>query len=100
MRYTRFLLILAVVGLGFNISYSLSDSSAQKSEKKKSRQGGDQANHYKKWMDEDVVWIISDEEKSTFKALTNDEERENFVEQFWARRNPDPRSGDNAFKEE
>ena len=46
------------------------------------------------------LYIISDDEKATFKALANEEERENFVEQFWARRNPDPRSGDNAFKEE
>ena len=51
-------------------------------------------------MDEDVAYIITDDEKATFKALANEEERENFVEQFWARRNPDPRSGDNAFKEE
>ncbi len=100
MRYARFLLILAIFGLGVNVNYSLSDSSAKKPVKKKARLGGDTADHYKKWMDEDVVWIISDEEKSTFKALSNDEERENFIEQFWARRNPDPRSADNAFKEE
>ena len=100
MRYTRFLLILAIFGLGLNVNYSQSDSSAKKPVKKKSKQGGDLADHYKKWMDEDVTYIISDDEKATFKALSNEEERENFVEQFWARRNPDPRSGDNAFKEE
>ena len=100
MRYTRFLLILAVFSLGLNINYSLSGSDKKKADNKKSKQSGDLANHYKKWMDEDVAYIISDDEKSTFKALANDEERENFVEQFWARRNPDPRSGDNAFKEE
>jgi GWxTD domain-containing protein len=101
MRYSRFLLILAIVGLGFNISISSPASSSKKKvNTKKSRQSGDLADHYKKWLNEDVVYIISDEEKSTFKALMNDEERENFVEQFWARRNPDPRSGDNSFKEE
>jgi GWxTD domain-containing protein len=100
MRYTRFLLILAVFGLGLNINYSLSSSATKKAGSKKSNQGGDLANHYKKWLDEDVAYIISDDEKATFKALANDEERENFVEQFWTRRNPDPRSGDNAFKEE
>ena len=100
MRYTRFLVILAVFGLGLNIHDSLSSSATKKVGSKKSSQSGDLADHYKKWLNEDVAYIISDEEKSTFKALANDEERENFVEQFWARRNPDPRSGDNSFKEE
>jgi GWxTD domain-containing protein len=100
MRYTRFLLILAVFGLGLNIDYSLSSAAKKKASSKKSKQSGDLANHYKNWLDEDVAYIISDDEKGTFKALSNDEERENFVEQFWIRRNPDPRSGDNAFKEE
>ena len=100
MRHTRFLLILAVFSLGLNINYSLSSADKKKADNKKSKQSGDLANHYKKWMDEDVAYIISDDEKATFKALANEEERENFVEQFWARRNPDPRSGDNAFKEE
>ncbi len=103
MRTTRFLLILAIFGLGLGVqqhSYPQSESSAKRPVKKKARQGGDVADHYKKWLEEDVVWIISDDEKATFKALSNDEERENFVDQFWARRNPDPRAGDNAFKEE
>ena len=90
MRYTRFLLILGVFSLGLNINYSLSSSATKKNDTKKSKQSGDQANHYKKWLNEDVAFIISDEEKSTFKALSNDEERDNFVDQFWARRNPDP----------
>lgn len=100
MRYTRFLLVLAILAIGFNTNFSLSGPSDKKDDKKKSRQGGDLADHYKKWMNEDVAYIISDDEKATFKALSNEEERENFVEQFWARRNPDPRSGDNTFKEE
>ncbi len=99
MRYSRFLLIFAIFCLGFNTDYSLSKSS-KKDNKKKSKQSGDLADHYKKWLDEDVVYIITDEEKSVFKNLKNEEERESFVEQFWARRNPDPRSSDNIFKEE
>jgi GWxTD domain-containing protein len=55
---------------------------------------------YKKWLNEDVVWIITDEERKTFSKLSNDEERDNFIEQFWARRNPDPDSEDNAYKDE
>jgi GWxTD domain-containing protein len=55
---------------------------------------------YKTWLNQDVVWIISDEEKKAFKTLSNDEERDAFIEQFWLRRNPDPDSQDNEFREE
>lgn len=55
---------------------------------------------YKKWLDEDVVWIITDEEAKAFKQLTNDEERDAFIENFWLRRNPSPESPDNEFKEQ
>jgi GWxTD domain-containing protein len=55
---------------------------------------------YKKWLNEDVVYIITPEEKAAFKALSNDEERDQFIEQFWQRRNPDPDSPENAYKEE
>src|SRR3954451_1931703 len=55
---------------------------------------------YKKWLDEDVRWIITDEERNAFKQLSNDEERDNFVEQFWLRRDPTPDTLENEFKEE
>lgn len=55
---------------------------------------------WKKWLNEDVVYIITDEERKAFKALQTDEERAQFVEQFWGRRNPTPGSPDNAFKTE
>ena len=55
---------------------------------------------YKKWLNEDVVYIISPEERSTFLHLSTNEEREQFIESFWARRNPDPDSPENSFKEE
>jgi GWxTD domain-containing protein len=55
---------------------------------------------YKKWLDEDVIWIITDDEAKAFKSLSNDEERESFIEQFWLRRNPNPDSPDNEYREE
>lgn len=55
---------------------------------------------YRKWLDEDVVYIISPEERSSFLHLSTNEEREQFIEAFWQRRNPDPDSADNTFKEE
>jgi GWxTD domain-containing protein len=55
---------------------------------------------YKKWLDEDVRWIITDQEMKAFKSLSNDEEREAFIENFWLRRNPNPDSPENEFREE
>lgn len=55
---------------------------------------------YKKWLNEDVVYIITPEEKNAFLHLSTNEEREQFIEQFWQRRNPDPDSPENTYKEE
>ncbi|HXU19568.1 MAG TPA: GWxTD domain-containing protein [Verrucomicrobiae bacterium] len=55
---------------------------------------------YKKWLNEDVVYIISPEERRSFLQLQTNEEREQFIEAFWQRRNPDPDSPENTFKEE
>jgi len=55
---------------------------------------------YKKWLDEDVRWIITDEERAAFKQLSNDEERDQFIEAFWQRRDPTPDTEENEFKEE
>jgi GWxTD domain-containing protein len=55
---------------------------------------------YKKWLDEDVRWIITDEERAAFKQLSNDEERDQFIEAFWQRRDPTPDTIENEFKEE
>lgn len=55
---------------------------------------------YQRWPSEEVPYIITDEERSAFKKLSTDEEREAFIEQFWDRRNPNPGSPQNQFKEE
>jgi GWxTD domain-containing protein len=55
---------------------------------------------YKKWIEEEVPYIITDEERQTFKKLTTDDERESFIENFWERRNPNPGNPENEFKEE
>ena len=58
------------------------------------------ATPYKKWLSEDVVYIIGDTERRAFLQLQTNEERENFIEEFWQRRSPDPDSVDNPVKEE
>jgi len=55
---------------------------------------------YKKWLNEDVAYIITDEERTAFKRLQTDDEREQFIEQFWLRRDPTPDTVENEFKEE
>ena len=55
---------------------------------------------YRKWLNEDVAYIITDAERAAFKNLTDDAEREQFIMQFWERRNPTPGRTDNPFKEE
>jgi GWxTD domain-containing protein len=97
------LLTLLTLALGCYVSagYAFPTNPQQKQQKKKaSREAADRSEYYRTWLNEDVLYIISPEEKSVFKELKTDEEREKFIEQFWARRNPDPRGGDNAFKEE
>jgi GWxTD domain-containing protein len=55
---------------------------------------------YKDWLDKDVTYIITDEERKAFKKLQTDDEREKFIEEFWRRRDPDPDTDENEFKEE
>ena len=51
-------------------------------------------------MSEDVSYIITDEERTAFKRMSTDEEKEQFIEQFWLRRDPTPDTAENEFKEE
>jgi GWxTD domain-containing protein len=55
---------------------------------------------YRKWLNEDVAYIIADQERQAFKSLTSDEEREQFITQFWQRRDPTPATAENEYKEE
>lgn len=55
---------------------------------------------FRRWLHEDARWIITQQEKDQFLRLTNDQQRLEFVRQFWARRNPNPGSAENAFEKE
>jgi GWxTD domain-containing protein len=55
---------------------------------------------YKKWLEEEVVYIISPKEKEVFLSLENDRQREMFVEAFWKQRDPNPNTPENEFKDE
>ncbi|MEO7144515.1 MAG: GWxTD domain-containing protein [Bryobacteraceae bacterium] len=55
---------------------------------------------YSNWVNEDVGYIVSKQERLAFQRLTTDEERQHFIEQFWLRRDPTPGTAENEFKEE
>ncbi len=85
--------LLAFSLLAFFVPFSLPSTRAQDAT-------APHSDPYKKWLEEDVRWIISDQERSDFKKLATDEQRNNFVLAFWNRRNPAPGKAENAFKEE
>jgi GWxTD domain-containing protein len=60
----------------------------------------DEVSPYDKWLNEEVVYIITEQESAAFQQLTADDEREKFLAEFWERRNPTPGSPQNEFKEE
>jgi GWxTD domain-containing protein len=106
MYLKRFSLLLAIVlfavlSIGFGVS-------AQKKQKDQSQDPNDRQRNikpelkkaYKDWLDKDVTYIITDEERKAFKKLVTDDERERFIEEFWRRRDPDPDTDENEFKEE
>jgi GWxTD domain-containing protein len=55
---------------------------------------------YKKWLEEEVVYIVTPKEKKAFKQLETDKQRNLFIEEFWRQRDPVPSSSQNEFREE
>ncbi len=105
-RWFRFLapwLIAAVVG-GVCLPVlhaSPKDKKPTKEEKRRMKAlQKEMESPYKKWLTEEVPYIITPAERAAFKKLGTDAEREQFIEQFWERRNPNPGSPENEFKEE
>jgi GWxTD domain-containing protein len=100
----RRIALLTALSLAFSSFGTLASAFAQDGEKKETKKKKQSkeaiSSVYKKWMDEDVKWIITDEERNTFKALKTDDEREQFIEQFWLRRDPEPDTDVNEYREE
>ncbi len=77
------------------------DTSAKPQTKKDLRKAYKELEYtYKQWLNEEVQYIITDEERQAFLRLSTNEEREQFIEQFWLRRDPTPDTVENEFKEE
>jgi GWxTD domain-containing protein len=78
-------------------------SSAAQQSRRAPRNQSAQANltaTYTRWLDEDVAYIITAEEKRAFLALKTNEEREHFIEEFWRRRDPDLATSENEYRAE
>ncbi len=75
------------------------DQQGSKSDRKRN-QTPELKKAYKDWIEKDVAYIITDEERKAFKRLATDEEREQFIEAFWRRRDPDPDTEENEYREQ
>lgn len=99
-----FILGLLTAGLALPAAVWAQEPSKEKSkpEKQKSDRAREKelATPYKKWLKEEVGYIIMDEERAAFLRLNTNEEREQFIEQFWLRRDPTPDTIENETKEE
>ncbi len=82
------------------ISGTTTAASQQGKSERPRRLQEDQQDYYRKWLQEDIGYIITTEEKTVFKTLTSPEEKDQFIEQFWHRRNPDPKTLTNQFRDE
>lgn len=92
-----FLMLILVLG---SIPGALGQEGAKRKDPNERKKKEELKSVYKKWIEEDVPYIITDEERKAFKALKTDEERDQFIEQFWLRRDPDPDTPENEYKEE
>jgi len=61
---------------------------------------GELSTPYRKWLEQDVAYIITPEERAAFNQLSNDEERDHFIEIFWVNRDPTPDTVENEYEDE
>ncbi|NNE99637.1 MAG: GWxTD domain-containing protein [Pyrinomonadaceae bacterium] len=87
--------IIFVLGSSFGIAQDPNDPSTKARKTKV-----EVAEIYQRWLSKDVRYIITKEEKKAFKALKTDDERENFIENFWRRRDPNPDTEENEYRDE
>ena len=104
--YITFTSLLLLTSSSWSVAQKKNDPKKEDTKKEvpknvqRSRELESASRALRKWLDEDVSYIITNEERTAFKALKTDEEREQFIEQFWLRRDPTPDTVDNEFKEE
>jgi GWxTD domain-containing protein len=97
----RLVLIGSILASSASINFAQPPSASDPRQKPKNVKKEDSPdNVFKKWLAEDVPYIITRAEKEAFDKLTTNEERENFIATFWQRRDPDPDTEENEYREE
>ena len=102
-RAITFLVVAVILGSWIATALHAAPPKEKGSKEEKRRQKAIQKemeSPYKRWLSDEVPYIITDEERGAFRKFSTDDEREQFIEQFWERRNPNPGSPENEFKEE
>lgn len=97
VRPPRGIVFLIFLGLSLSL-VSVSPTAGQNRKKKPETQKLEKS--YKEWLERDVAYIITSEEKSAFLKLTTDDARDQFMQKFWDIRNPDPGSPENTYKDD
>src|SRR5436853_1910186 len=96
-------LAVTFLALGFAVPSSLAQKTKSNDQDPMSKPRNEKVEvkkAYKDWLEKDVAYIITDEERKAFRKLQTDDERERFIEEFWRRRDPDPDTDENEFREE
>jgi GWxTD domain-containing protein len=91
---------ILVTGVTFNFAQTPKETPTQDVSTKVRKVEKETSKIYQDWKNKDVKYIITKDEKKAFEQLKTDEERENFIENFWRRRDPNPDTEENEFREE
>lgn len=86
-----------IVAVGLSLCFV---GGAQQSKDRQRSEEQEASKYYEKWLNQDVLYIITDEERAVFEKLSTFDEKDRFIEQFWFRRDSDPATAYNEFKEE
>lgn len=103
LRLSVFLVVIGIVGTCAWPAFARQNDSKKLTRQERRREKRIQKemeSPYKKWISGPISYIITPQERAAFKKLTTDDERDRFIQEFWRRRNPNPGSPENTFKEE
>ena len=93
-------LTVAILTAGASVGYAQDPKPTEDPSEKVRKVKVEENKAYKNWLNKDVEYIITSDERKTFKLLKTDEERENFIDGFWRRRDPNPDTEENEYREE
>src|SRR5579871_2378554 len=94
--------MVSVAGLGWILFLAIPPNAAAQNQKQKKEKPQKQTleKNYREWLERDVTYIITHDERNAFLKLTTDDARDQFIQTFWELRNPNPGSPENTYKDE